>query len=83
MARALANLMQGRTTLVIAHRLSTVRRADRIVVLDAGRIVEEGTPRGALDSARPLSQAARHAVLRRERAGARRAAGGARDACGA
>jgi subfamily B ATP-binding cassette protein MsbA len=42
-ARALANLMQGRTTLVIAHRLSTVRRADRIVVLDRGRIVEQGS----------------------------------------
>jgi subfamily B ATP-binding cassette protein MsbA len=40
---ALDVLMQGRTTFVIAHRLSTVRRATRIVVLDAGRIVEEGT----------------------------------------
>ena len=42
-ARALANLMQGRTTLVIAHRLSTVRRADRILVIDRGQIVEEGS----------------------------------------
>jgi ABC-type multidrug transport system fused ATPase/permease subunit len=33
----------GRTTLIIAHRLSTVRRADRLVVVDRGRIVEEGT----------------------------------------
>jgi len=39
---ALDRLMKGHTTLVIAHRLSTVRRADRIVVIDRGRIVEEG-----------------------------------------
>ncbi len=40
---ALGKLMTNRTTLVIAHRLSTVERADRIIVLDAGRIVESGT----------------------------------------
>jgi ATP-binding cassette subfamily B protein len=40
--QALERLMEGRTTLVIAHRLATVRAADRIVVMDHGRIVEEG-----------------------------------------
>jgi ATP-binding cassette subfamily B protein len=40
---ALEHLMEGRTTVVIAHRLATVRKADRIVVMDQGRIVEEGT----------------------------------------
>ena len=42
-AEALARLGAGRTTLVIAHRLATVREADKIVVLDRGRVVEEGT----------------------------------------
>jgi subfamily B ATP-binding cassette protein MsbA len=41
--QALENLMRGRTTFVIAHRLSTVMNADRILVLDNGRIVESGT----------------------------------------
>ncbi|MBL8573496.1 MAG: ATP-binding cassette domain-containing protein [Hyphomicrobiaceae bacterium] len=40
---ALERLMQGRTTLVIAHRLATVLKADRILVLDGGKVVEEGT----------------------------------------
>jgi subfamily B ATP-binding cassette protein MsbA len=40
---ALERLLKGRSTLIIAHRLSTVRRADRLVVLDHGRVVEEGT----------------------------------------
>ena len=41
--KALANLMTGRTVIVIAHRISTIRRADKIVVLDHGRIIEAGT----------------------------------------
>ena len=40
---SLERLFEGRTTIVIAHRLATVRAADRIVVMDHGRIVEEGT----------------------------------------
>jgi ATP-binding cassette subfamily B protein len=41
--KALENLVQGRTTIAIAHRLSTLHRANRLVVLDRGQVVEEGT----------------------------------------
>ena len=43
MQRSLAKVCEGRTTIVIAHRLSTVRHADAIHVLDGGRVVERGT----------------------------------------
>jgi ATP-binding cassette subfamily B protein len=41
--QALLNLMQGRTSFVIAHRLSTIRTADQVLVIDGGRIIEQGT----------------------------------------
>ena len=54
--RGLARLMTDRTTLVIAHRLTTVERADQVVVLDAGRIVERGTHHGLLAAPGSLYQ---------------------------
>ena len=48
--RALARLLQGRTSFVVAHRLSTIRQADRILVFDHGHVVESGTHEQLLDS---------------------------------
>jgi len=55
---ALDTLMRDRTTLVIAHRLATIRKADRILVIDDGRIVEEGTHESLLSSGALYAQLA-------------------------
>ena len=54
---ALQKLMQGRTTLIVAHRLSTIEHADRVVVMESGQIVEQGVP------AELLAQAGAYARL--------------------
>ena len=72
---ALDDLSQGRTSIVIAHRLSTVRDADLILVLDHGRIVERGTHAELVAARRPLRRAGRARRRRsRSRAAGRRAA---------
>ncbi|GAA1855010.1 ABC transporter ATP-binding protein [Myceligenerans crystallogenes] len=60
---ALGRLMRGRTTLVVAHRLSTIRQADRIIVLEHGRVVEHGSHDDL------LSRAGRYATLHETQAG--------------
>jgi ATP-binding cassette, subfamily B, bacterial MsbA len=76
---ALARLAQGRTTLVIAHRLSTVRNADQIVVMDRGRVVEQGT------HAELLAQGGAYARLHALQFGGEsaEATGGGREGAGA
>jgi len=64
-AEALERLPSGRTTLIIAHRLSTVRRADRIAVLEGGNLVEQGSPEYLLRNGGHFAQlAATQGVLR-------------------
>ena len=65
LARTLDELSQGRTTLTIAHRLSTVRAADRIVVLEHGRVVESGAPDDLLAAGGAFSRLSRAGAVAR------------------
>ena len=81
--QAMERLMMGRTTLVVAHRLSTVRALDRLLVLDKGKVIEEGShdalirlenglyrrlfERQALELIKGLGEAGAHARDRRQR----------------
>ena len=64
---ALTRLMVGRTTVVIAHRLSTIRDADNILVLDQGRVIEQGTHRQLLDRGGLYAQLVSAQMVGRER----------------
>ncbi|HEX8766397.1 MAG TPA: ABC transporter ATP-binding protein [Candidatus Acidoferrum sp.] len=63
-ARALSGTLRGRTVIVITHRVSLVEIADHVVVLDGGRIVEDGAPQQLLSSTNPLSRQFRLANAR-------------------
>ena len=68
LTRALDTLTSGRTTLTIAHRLSTAERADEILVVDAGRVVQRGKHAQLVDADGPYARL--HASWRRSSAGA-------------
>ncbi|SDS91297.1 ATP-binding cassette, subfamily B [Brevibacterium sandarakinum] len=54
--KALATVLEGRTAIIIAHRLSTVEIADRVLVMDSGRIIEDGTPEELISGAGKFAQ---------------------------
>ncbi|MGY1824365.1 ABC transporter ATP-binding protein [Geodermatophilus sp. SYSU D00079] len=73
LTRALDTLTDGRTTLTIAHRLSTAERADEVLVVDAGRVVQRGTHADLVDAEGPYARL--HASWRRSSAGEPQPAG--------
>ena len=74
---ALDRAIAGRTTFIVAHRLSTLRRADFIIVMDDGRIVQRGTHEELMQRARPLPARGQPAARRQPRAAGAAANGGA------
>ena len=66
---ALDEVMKGRTTFVIAHRLATIRNADRILVFDQGRVIESGSFEQLVERGRPVRGARESAVHGRSRQG--------------
>ena len=63
--RAIESAAQHRTTLIVAHRLSTVRRADRVIVLDGGKVIESGSPSQLLDQGGMYARLAQLQILDR------------------
>ncbi len=61
--RAIESAAQHRTTIIVAHRLSTVRRADRVIVLDGGKVVESGSPSQLLDQGGMYARLAQLQIL--------------------
>ena len=70
--RAMRFVMTGRTTFVIAHRISTVKQADLVLVVENGRITQSGTHEQLMAAGRPLPRDRRRAVVRRRRGADRR-----------
>lgn len=64
--RSLERLLEGRTTFIVAHRLSTIMRADHILVVDHGRIIERGTHRELVDAGGKYAQLYRQFVMHTE-----------------
>ena len=69
---ALAEVMQGRTTIIIAHRPATIALADRVVLLDGGQVIADGTHEGLLASSAEYREVLARAAVEKQRRGRRR-----------